>query len=964
MANVMFKNITTILFLFLFSQSIFSQAKVDIIKAEAVRQMGIGKYGEAIDLLNKVVAALPQAWEGYNLRGLCYEQRDQLEMAVYDFRAARKVAPNNSEVAKNLARATKKWYDELYEKIEGHRREIAINPAKAINYLEIGKCYKRLGQWATAEEWYDEYLKREEASSDEIIRYTEILARNNHIEKGEKILKIYVTKFPEDHRLWSRYGYFTLWLGKKKIALEAFEKALSFRPYFKEAMDGYDLARDKGYTYTFFDTTYRKWEKQAQQKPPEYLIDKYYRMLKKDPTDTQTKFALVSELNKVKRYEEAYQLLLQLQPKFGDNEQFAALWDVVTVEREKQFNERKDSYAEKFAKNPADKEAALFLADAFANLSDFDSAIVTLEKFKQASPGQHTDVTFKIGQYAAWNKDWEKANNNINQALQESPDNLDYQLLRGQVNVWTQKDLDVAEAYFNNYLAKYPQSMEALLGLGSLALQKKEFSAAEQYANTAFGIDSTSEAVSQLLTTIDFQKMRDEQDKLFMVLNAGRNLYYAGNCTEALPKYEEFLSKTENANIYQKEYADVLTCAGDYPKALSIYDQLLTQSDDFDVALSRANAYYYSGDSLNALGEYKRLSALQPDNFVVKMLVGDAYAKNRMYSEAADTYEALLDSTTDSTQIAALHQRIGWLPPSGFNALLATFPNYVGLSPYAFFYRDNQKLDVKTFGGRVELGLLSFLSGGANIQRTTFTSPTATAYLTTFKWNLYFRFIDNLLIGTSFGNYSINYGLVRKGPVADLLLRYEKKDLYTLSLTYENTDASLAIFSNYLVNNRISAQVWKFNGQYETKNHLRFSTYYSYISLSDGNKGNDLQIRIGKRFYDQLYFGYEYFYSQYHFIPYIAGTTTPLYYAPQNFESHSIWAEATIEKSDELKIDVGGRLGYIPLGDAFLREAYLSASYTPFPRLVVNGRVGFGSTFRYDYSYNSVSMSLSASWSF
>ncbi|MCK9210892.1 MAG: tetratricopeptide repeat protein, partial [Ignavibacteriaceae bacterium] len=180
--------VVKIFFLIVFSLMIFPQKaersprKVDIIRDEAIRQMNIGKYGEAIDLLNKVVSAYPQEVEGYNLRGLSYEKRDQLMEAVYDFRAARKIAPNNQEVAKNLARATKNWYDQLYQKIDGHRREIAINPAKPVNYLEIGKCHKNLGQWATAEEWYDEYLKREEGSADEIIRYTEILAHNNHIE--------------------------------------------------------------------------------------------------------------------------------------------------------------------------------------------------------------------------------------------------------------------------------------------------------------------------------------------------------------------------------------------------------------------------------------------------------------------------------------------------------------------------------------------------------------------------------------------------------------------------------------------------------------------------------------------------------------------------------------------------------------------------------------------------------------
>ena len=187
------KNITFILgflLLLLANEQLYSQANADGIKAEAMKQMQVGRYGEAIDLLNKYISAKPQIADGYNLRGLCYEKRNQLEYAVFDYRAANKaVGGKNKDIVNNLNRATQLWYDQLNKKIEGHKREIAINPAKAINYLEIGKCHKHMGHWSEAEQWYDEYLKREEPSPDEVIRYTEILSMTGHIEKGGKDTK-------------------------------------------------------------------------------------------------------------------------------------------------------------------------------------------------------------------------------------------------------------------------------------------------------------------------------------------------------------------------------------------------------------------------------------------------------------------------------------------------------------------------------------------------------------------------------------------------------------------------------------------------------------------------------------------------------------------------------------------------------------------------------------------------------
>ncbi len=301
------KSVAILSVVFLFSFNLFAQQLTDRLKTEAVEQMKYGRYGEAIDLLNRFISAEPQNPEGYNLRGVCYELRKRYEMAVYDFRSALKLNPKNIKYNSNLQRAIDAWNALLLNNIIGYKREIAINPATPINYLEIGKCCKNLGEWKKAEDWYDEYLKREEASADEIIRYSEILAKNNHISKGEPILKRFTENYPDDHRLWSRYGYFTMWLGKKQIALKAFETALELRPYFKEALDGYDLVRGKGYIYTVNDTTSRfNYGLPIKKKYKEYPIDKYYRILKSNPEDFKTRYLLISELLKNNRHQEGF----------------------------------------------------------------------------------------------------------------------------------------------------------------------------------------------------------------------------------------------------------------------------------------------------------------------------------------------------------------------------------------------------------------------------------------------------------------------------------------------------------------------------------------------------------------------------------------------------------------------------------------------------------------------------------
>ena len=64
-----------------------------------------------------------------------------------------------------------------------------------------------MDEFQKAEEYYDKYLSQvPETSPDEILRFTEILGKNNKIKKGEKILKEYTDKYPDDWRLHSLYS--------------------------------------------------------------------------------------------------------------------------------------------------------------------------------------------------------------------------------------------------------------------------------------------------------------------------------------------------------------------------------------------------------------------------------------------------------------------------------------------------------------------------------------------------------------------------------------------------------------------------------------------------------------------------------------------------------------------------------------------------------------------------------------
>lgn len=644
------------LFLFIITIPILSQNKYDALKRQAVILMTAGRYSEAVDQLNKYVAANPREADGYHKRGLCYERRSEYQYSVLDLRRAVRLDPRNSEIIKDLNRVIEIWHRQLYQKIEGHTRDIAIDPNYAFSYLEIGKSYRWLEEWGNAETWYDKYLKRDDnASPDEIIRYTEILAKTGSIIKGERILKKYTIQHPDDWRIWSRYGYFTLWLGKHKIAEDAFKTSLGFKPFFKEAQDGLDLATNKAYLTRENPRAFERVE---------FPIDRFYRLLEKDPDDDPIRFNLINELIAKNRYEEAYQQLQYLQPKHNEEDQFKRIWKNVTDYRDTTFNNNVERYTAAIKENPSDKEAVIKLAESYANLFYYDSAIEVLNEYLQDIPDdQDLDARFKYAQYSAWNYEWEKAIVEVEKLLKLDPNNLDYQLLRGQIGVWTVHDLDLAERYLLNVHDVRPRDISPLLSLTSLYAWKKNFIEAKKYLDRAKQISPNNPEVESAQSNYEIHLAASEEQKVFEIRNQAGRLSEAGNCIDALAMYDEYRSKrTALTRDEMLAYAAIASCAKEYPLAIEYYDKVLSDQYDYTVALYRAKNYFLNQDTTKALQELESLSKLNPDDDDAKLILADTYAVTNQLDKSETIYRELKSKTQDNPkQQEVVDQRLVFL---------------------------------------------------------------------------------------------------------------------------------------------------------------------------------------------------------------------------------------------------------------------------------------------------------------
>lgn len=922
--------------------------QIEDLKTEALDHIKSGRYGEAIDLLNNYISARPQQAEGYNLRGLAYEHRGQYELAVYDFRSAGKLEPENSDIINNLNDATRQWYKLIYNEIEGYKREIAVNPSLPENFLQIGRLYKNLGEWAEAELWYDKYLSMKKASPDEIIRYTEILAKTNHLSKGEPILKKYTEEYPDDHRLWSRYGYFLLWLGKSRPAVNAFENALKLKPFFKEAMDGLARAKGDGYIYTFNDTSGYRYYKYGE-KGPGYAVDTYFRQLKRNPGDSETRVKLINALLKAGRYEESYQQLEILRSKEGNTEEVKKLSAEVTTARDNFYKKQIAEYEKLLKQKPGSREILLKLAGYYSSAGKFSDAVKLYGEYLVLYPDD-AEVRFLYIRNAAWDRQYLTAGSELDVLIAQYPDSLKYKLLRAQLYVWQNKDLDEAEKLLRSVLNKEPENFDALLTMAMLKSQQANFTDAEHYASLAGKINPSNEAVARLGFEIEKQKINYRENNLYLLLEEARGKISQNDCPGALELFKEYNRRTAPSDNILMEEADAYVCVKDYQSAIEIYNGLLKQGYDYDIAKKKAKVIFWSGDSRKALDEFEDLHARNSSDSEIRMYIGDCYMQLKEYDRARRIYSDLAAEYPGSKLIQT---RLGWLGEGKSNAFTFNFPTYFLLSPEVSYYFDNYDFKYSLQSLMFETGINNFLSIGISASRGRLDSASLKMNFYTVKGLLLSRFGRIFSAGLSAGKTFFENN--EEEIVGSAYLKAEEKN-YNLALDYNSQDAAQVLYSPLLIYRRLRSDMVRLSGDYKSESGLLASGYFGYYFISDHNQGRNLQLRIGKRF-SELAAGYEFYYLGFK-------DSTRLYYSPSDFESHSLWGEWFIVDNKKNEVKLGGKLGIIPENNFILREAFLSAKLLLAEHLTLQGRLNLGSTVRQNTGYSSASFNLAAYWTF
>lgn len=918
-----------VLIMFLVPSEVFSQASRELLKRDALKHMSAGRYGEAINLLNTFIAQQPGSAEGYYLRGVSYEKRSQLKNAVLDFRSAGKLAPQNQEIQKSLQRTEALWKKELVNKISDYKRELAINPKLSALYFAIGEFHAHLDDWNEAESWFAKYFSSGDVSPDQIIQYAEILARTNQLKKGEQFLETHTRRYPQNYELLSRYGYFLLWLGKLDRAEKTFETVLAFNPLHKEALEGLNQIK--------------------KQKSEDYA-----EILRLNPKNTAVRLLFIEKLIKAKRFEEALDQLEVLAQSASDQEKRKSYHPLVMSQRDSVYRVVIADYSRRLRIDPANRGAVMKLTGYYSSLGDYGSSLEVFDNyFDQASGAVDPELRFRYAQHAAWHGAFDKAMSNLDLLLESDSTNLNYQFLAGQIRVWTRQELPQAQIYLENVHRHDPKNVSAVLSLSTLSISQNDFATAGEYLELAKTLEANNKDIQTVQDCYDSALKAEAEKQNYRILEEGRRWAGRGECHKALEKYEEYFAKiAAPGKAVMLEYADLHTCANNLDQALAVYDRLLAQEYDYAVAMRRAKNLLWRGNASQALAEFKQLSLEQPDDFEGRLYSGDAYLWLKDYPKARTIYADLLGKTSDSTQTQMVKARYAYLPIVGFSHAFVQFPRPVSLTPIISRYSDNQNFQISHVGDYVDLGLTRFILGGPSFTKVNINSGASIRGLSLFKFRANMTISEYLAAGGSFGILTTSGGFKR--GVSDLQVKYERPEVLSATLYYENTDAALLLYSPHLAEVRYGADLLRLSMFYQHPSAVRVSGYLSHVAVADGNSGNDFQIRIGKQFRDAAFAGgYESQFLSYKY-------QVPLYYSPLNLGSHSVWLDWNAQNQRNLKVDISGKLGYIAGAGVMLREIRGKVNYQPAKFIVVTGQIAAGSSFRFDSSYNYFSFLLSA----
>ena len=281
------------------------------------------------------------------------------------------------------------------------------------------------------------------------------------------------------------------------------------------------------------------------------------------------------------------------------------------------------------AREPNSARLQRKLAQAFLGAKKNEEAHQALLVARKLEPDHPELLTVQAEYLANTSKDWEEVERMLKLAIQKAPgDPAPYNMI-AQVSR-QRKDLSESRKWFEKSLVVAPDNFEALMGLGYLDMEEKQWEAAEERFRAVSLAYENSEMPHVALAGL-FRK-KQEPEKVLKELRA------------AVDRRPDELS-------LQYQLAKELLKQQDIEEGMKVVDGMLAiQPSNPQVKFLKGQMLFKQEAVKEAIAEFQSVVSRQPDFTLAHWLLGQAYEKEGFVEQARREYEILVDQIPNSYQ--------------------------------------------------------------------------------------------------------------------------------------------------------------------------------------------------------------------------------------------------------------------------------------------------------------------------
>lgn len=146
--------------------------------------------------------------------------------------------------------------------------------------------------------------------------------------------------------------------------------------------------------------------------------------------------------------------------------------------------------------DPTNPEAWLQYGTVLGWQKRYDEALVAIERGLKISPNDY-ELQMAQGRVIAWQGNFGKASDVFSDLAKQYPESEEIMVMQGRLAMWTGQ-VDKAEGIYQKVISKNPNQVDALTGLGDVAIDRQKRADAEMYFLRALAIDPSPDIQGRL----------------------------------------------------------------------------------------------------------------------------------------------------------------------------------------------------------------------------------------------------------------------------------------------------------------------------------------------------------------------------------------------------------------------------------------------------------------------------------